>query len=239
MAKEIVLEVEAREGIGKTAVTKLRHDGFLPGVIYGKDIEPQALAVPHHELIRILKSHGVHALVSVRVKGGREYLALVKDVQVDVVKQIALHVDFHRVREDEEVHTESAIEFVGTSEGVKLGGILDVQLHSVAISALPRAIPENIPIDISAMQMGDVVRVSDLVAPEGVTILTDAEQPLASVVAPRTEEAAVALTEEEAAALAELSAEDLEALQALKEAEVAPAGEEGEAPAEEGGEAAE
>lgn len=240
MAKEIVLDVESREGVGKKAATKLRNDGLLPGVIYGKGIEPQALAVPHHDLIRLLHSHGAHPLVSVRIAGGNEYLALVKDVQVDAVKQIAVHVDFHRVREDEEVHTEVAVEFDGTAEGVKAGGILDIAQHSLAISALPRAIPDAIHFDVSNMQVGDVARVGDLAVPEGVTILTDPEQPLCSVVAPRVEEAAPALSEEEAAALADLSAEDLDALRALKAAEGAPAAEAESAPSsEEGGEAAE
>jgi large subunit ribosomal protein L25 len=245
MAKDIVLSVEPRDARGRTEVRKLRADGLLPGVIYGAGIEPVALAVPRSDLLRVLHQHGAHPLVTVKVNGGRDYLALVKDLQIDHVKQVALHVDFHRVQEDKPVQTEVEVTIVGTAAGVKLGGILEVQLRMVAIEALPRDLPEHIEFDVSDMEIGSTARISELKAPSGVTILTDPEQTLCSVVAPRVEEE-VTLSVEEAEALAALSPEDLEALKeyaaAVEEAEPAEGeaveGEGGEAPAEasEGGE---
>ena len=166
------------------------------------------------------------------MEGGKEYLALVKDLQVDPVRLVALHVDFHRVREDQTVQTEVEVVLDGTPAGVKVGGVLEQIIRTVAVEALPRDLPENITFDVSAMDIGDVSRVSDLVAPPGVTILADPEQTMASVVAPRVEEE-VALSAEDAEALAALTPEELEALREL--AEVAPEeGEEGAAEGEDG-----
>ncbi len=213
MADGITLTVQTREGRGRSVVKKLRAEGLLPGVIYGTGIEPQALSVPRAELLRVLHAHGAHPLVTIKVEGGEEYLALVKDLQIDAVKQLALHVDFHRVEANKPVQTEVEVHLTGDPAGVKVGGILDVTTRLVAIEALPRDLPESIELDVSDMELGDVKRVSDLVAPSGVTILTDPEESLASVVAPRVE--APELSPEEAEALASLSAEDLEALKEL------------------------
>jgi large subunit ribosomal protein L25 len=169
--------------------------------------------------------------VTVKVEGGEEYLALVKDLQVDPVKQVALHVDFQRVRADVAVQTEVEVRLVGDAPGVKTGGILDQTMRMVAIEALPHALPEAIELDVSDMELGDVKRISDLVAPAGVTILTDPEESIASVVAPKVAEPE--LTPEQAEALAGLSAEELEALKEFAAAAPAAAA---EAPAEDAGE---
>jgi large subunit ribosomal protein L25 len=235
MAQDIILTVEPREARGRSEVRKLRAEGLLPGVIYGPGIEPVALAVPRSELLRVLHAHGAHPLVTVKVNGGREYLALVKDLQIDHVRQAALHVDFHRVQEDKPVQTEVEVTLEGTPAGVKLGGILETLIRTVAVEALPRDLPENIVFDVSRMEVGDVARVGDLRAPSGVTILTDGEQTLCSVVAPRVEEE-ITMSAEEAEALAALSPEDLEALAEYVAAVEEAAPEEGEAAPE--GEAA-
>ncbi len=237
MAENIVLTVQSRSERGRSDVRKLRADGLLPGVIYGPGIEPVALSVPRQELLRVLHAHGAHPLVTVKVEGGKEYLALVKDLQIDAVRQLALHVDFHRVQEDKPVQTEVEIVLEGLPEGVKLGGILEQMNRMVAIEALPRDLPESITYDVSAMVVGDTVRYGDLAPPTGVTILSDEEQAVASVVAPRVEEE-VQLSAEDAEALAALSPEDLEALKEYAAAVEEAAPEEGaEGEAAEGGEA--
>lgn len=238
MAQDIVLTAQAREGRGRSEVRKLRADGLLPGVIYGPGIEPVALSVPRSELLRVLHAHGAHPLVTVKVEGDRDYLALVKELQIDAVRQLALHVDFHRVQEDKPVQTEVAVTIVGTAAGVKTGGILEVQLRNVSIEALPRDLPEELEFDVSKMEVGTTARVSELVAPPGVTILTDAEQTLCSVVAPRVEEE-VPLSAEEAEALAALSAEELEALRQLAASAPEAEAEREEAAAEGGDESGE
>jgi large subunit ribosomal protein L25 len=241
MADDIVLTAQARDQRGRTEVRKLRAEGLLPGVIYGSGIEAVALAVPRAELLRVLHAHGAHPLVTVKVEGGprggeagavTEYLALIKDLQIDAVKQTALHVDFHRVEANKPVQTEVEVVLVGTPEGVKTGGVLEQITRMVSIEALPRNLPEHIEFDVTSLELGSTVEVSALAAPAGVTILTDGGTTLATVVAPRVSEE-VTLSAEEAEALAALSPEELDALKeyaaALKEApaegEAASAGE--------------
>ena len=243
MADNIVLTVQSRSERGRSDARKLRADGLLPGVIYGPGIEPVALSVPRQELLRVLHAHGTHPLVTVKVEGGpggsdaKEYLALVKDLQIDAVRQLALHVDFHRVQEDKPVQTEVEIVLEGLPEGVKLGGILEQMNRMVAIEALPRDLPASISYDVSAMVVGETIRYGDLRPPAGVTILADEEQAVASVVAPRVEEE-VQLSAEDAEALGALSPEDLEALTEYAAAMEEAAPEEGaEGEAAEGGEA--
>ncbi len=235
MADNIVLTAKPRDDRGRSSVKKLRSDGLLPGVIYGSGIEPVALSVDRHDLLRVLHAHGAHPLVTVKVDGGQEYLALIKDLQVDAVKQVALHVDFHRVEANKPVQTEVEVVLIGTPAGVKTGGILEQLTRMVAIEALPRALPESIEYDVSAMELGSTLEVRELTPPSGVTILTDEGTTLCTVVAPRVAEE-VTLSAEEAEALAALSPEDLEAVKELaaaaKEGAPAEAEEPGEEPAE-------
>lgn len=218
MAQDVVLDAEVRAGEGRSEARRLRRAGRLPGVIYGVGIEPQALDVDHHDLIRAIAAHGAHPLVTVKV-GGDEHLALVKEVQIDAVRHEALHVDFLRVEANKPVHTEVILHLVGEPRGVKLGGgVLESQLRSIAIETLPRNIPEFLEYDVSHMDIADVARVSDLVAPPGITILADPEETIATVSAPRVEVEA-APTEEEAAAAAAAEAEGEEAAPADTPAE--------------------
>ena len=127
MAQDIVLTVQRREGRGRSDVRKLRADGLLPGVIYGPGIEPVALSVPRSDLLKVLHAHGAHPLVTVKVDGGEEYLALVKDLQIDAVRQLALHVDFHRVRgEQAGADRGRGPPRSASPPASRLGGILDV-----------------------------------------------------------------------------------------------------------------
>ena len=87
MAKDIVLNAQARDGRGRGYAARLRAEGRLPGVIYGPGIDPMALSVPRSELLKVLHAHGAHPLVTVKVEDGPDYLALVKDLQIDAVKQ--------------------------------------------------------------------------------------------------------------------------------------------------------
>lgn len=187
MAQDVVLTAEPRQERGRSEVRKMRASGRLPGVIYGSGIDSRALAVDRAEFIRTLHAHGAHPLVTLKL-GGEDFLALVKEVQVDPVRLEALHVDFLRVREDVAVQTQVALELEGSPAGVKEGGILETQLTTLNIEALPRSIPEVITLDVSGLDMNQTVRVSDIVAPDGVRILNDPDETVASVVAPRVEE---------------------------------------------------
>jgi large subunit ribosomal protein L25 len=135
---------------------------------------------------------------------------VLKDYQLDPIRSTLMHVDLLEVRLDRPIQATVTVELVGVAEGVTFGGVMSQTLREVTVEALPMAVPDRFELDVSALAIGDSVKVADLVAPEGVTILDDPETPLASVLAPRrVEEEEVAVEEEaeaEVAAEAEVEA---------------------------------
>lgn len=199
------LAIETRTNTGKGAARKLRATGMIPAVYYGGGAEPRAVQLNARDLIRMLtqSSAGMNTLVD--LKGGGDLdgkVVLVKELQRDPVSGAALHADLFAVAIDRLVTVSVPVHLTGTAVGVKAGGIVDHALREVELECLPRAIPEELRIEITALELGDSLHVRDLVLPEGVELLTDGDLPIVSVVAPRVEEEATA-TEEEAEAGAE------------------------------------
>jgi large subunit ribosomal protein L25 len=187
MAGERVrLEVKERDACGSSVARRLRRDGFVPGVLYGSG-EPQPFSVSERELRRALGgSHGMHAILDVVLEGKKkEHHAVLKDYQLDPIRSSLVHVDLHEVRLDRPIQTQVAVELVGEATGVKLGGLMSQILREVTVEALPMAIPERFELDVSALDIGDGLKISDLTVPDGVSILEDPEAVVASVVAPR------------------------------------------------------
>lgn len=180
------MEVTPRETTGSRVSRRLRKEGLVPGVLYGSG-KPRAFVVSDRELRRALGgSHGTHAILDVVLEGQQTaHHAVLKDYQLHPVRSTLLHVDLHEVRLDRPIQTQVTVEAVGTPEGVKLGGLLTQALREVAVEALPMAVPERLEVDVSELQIGDSVRVSDIVAPEDVTVLSDPDEVVASVSAPR------------------------------------------------------
>jgi large subunit ribosomal protein L25 len=203
----IKLEVQAREARGSAEVRRLRAQGLIPGVFYGAGKEPQSFSVGERELRRaITGDHGTHTILDVVVEGdgGQARPAVLKDYQVHPTKSRLLHVDLHEVRLDRPIQTAVGVELVGESEGVTVGGVLTQVTREVNVEALPMSIPDHLELDISALEIGDSLRVGDLVVPEDVTVLDDEDVVLASVAAPRVEEEPVVAEEgEEGVELAE------------------------------------
>jgi len=187
MAGERVrLEVRERDDCGSRIARRLRREGFVPGVLYGSG-DPQPFYVGERELRRALGgSHGTHAILDVVLEGKKkEHHAVLKDYQLDPIRSSLVHVDLHEVRLDRPIQAQVAVELLGEAAGVKLGGLLSQILREVTVEALPMAIPERFELDVSALEIGDGIKVAEIVAPDGVTILDDPEAVVASVVAPR------------------------------------------------------
>lgn len=190
MASERVrLEVKERETTGSRVSRRLRKEGLVPGVLYGSG-KPRAFVVPDRELRRALGgSHGTHAILDVVLDGQQTaHHAVLKDYQLHPVRSTILHIDLHEVRLDRPIQTQVTVEAVGTAEGTKVGGLLTQVVRDVTVEALPMAVPERLEVDVSALAIGDSVRVSDIVVPEGVTVLDDPESVVAAVAAPRLAE---------------------------------------------------
>jgi large subunit ribosomal protein L25 len=221
------LVADRREGTGKGVARKLRAAGRVPAVLYGSGVEATPLSVDAKDLYHLLHTGaGTNVLVDLHVDG-ETHLALPRDVQRDHIRGRYVHVDFLAVRADAKITLTVPVRVVGESPGVKLGGVLEHHLWELQVECLPTDVPDAIDADVSGLEeIGTSLRVADLTAPEGVTILTAPEESVVAVQQPQ------ARIEEEVAEAVE-GEEVVEGEAAVEGA--APAA---EAPAEESGEGA-
>ena len=180
------LEVTPREIDGSRANRRLRRSGRIPAVIYGGGDDPTPISVDSRELRHAL--HAAGAVLELALEGDTQN-AVLKDAQADPVRGDLWHVDFLRVRMDVAIQSTVMLELDGAEDapGTSEGGVLEQQLRELSIEALPGDIPENITLDVSNLELNATVHVSDLAAPEGVTILDDPELVVASITLPRLE----------------------------------------------------
>ncbi len=194
MAKQIKLSAQTRTHAGRTAVKKIKAQGFVPAVIYGGTEGALNLQLASREIFKVL-SHatGEHLLVDLEIADGAQVtnrLALIQEVQHHAVKRTILHVDFHAVDPNKKLHAAVTIETLGESVGVKNGGILELNLHSIEVECLPLDLPEAIVIDVSALEIDQAIHIKDLVLPAGVTARGNGDLTVMHVVAPKVEIAA-------------------------------------------------
>jgi large subunit ribosomal protein L25 len=226
--ERIKLEVKEREGRGSADSRRLRRQGLIPGVLYGRGKPPHAFAVPERELRRVLSGDsGLHAILDVVVDGQETARpSVLKDYQQHIPSGRLSHIDLHEVRLDQPIQTQVSVTLVGEPEGVKEGGVLSQVSREINVEALPMEIPDHLELDVSGMGIGDTMRLADLPAQEGVTYLDDPEETvLASVQVP----AVIVEPEPE-----EEELEEGEEGAELAEGEEAPEGEEGAEPTAEG-----
>jgi len=187
MANEsTTLTVTAREIEGSRANRRMRRAGRIPAVIYGGGDDPLPVSVDARELRHALHASGAVIELSL---DGKTTNAVLKDAQWDPVRGDTWHVDFLRVRMDVAIQSIVTLELTGVDDapGHTEGGVLEQQLRELNIEALPGDIPESIEHDVSGLELNESVHVSDLTAPEGVTILDDPELVVASISIPRLE----------------------------------------------------
>jgi len=185
----VALTARERTQLGNGPSKRLRREGYVPGIVYRPGESSLTLAVDSRELRRALAGGGRTGVIDLTVAEGRTRPVLIKDWQVDPVRGDVTHIDFQEVDLTQEVEAQVAISLVGQSVGVRDGGVLDQPLREVEVSALPDSLPESIELDVTDLEIGASVTVADLRAPEGVTIVSDPETVVASVVAPTVEEA--------------------------------------------------
>jgi len=201
---EIVVSAEKRTETGKNINRRLRVQGQIPGVVYGRKTAPMAVSVSPKEIGAILRSaSGENTLFDLELDGNRRKVIL-KEYQVEPLKGRLLHADFYEVALDQALEVTVHIELTGVPVGVKVeGGVLDFVTRELEVECLPTDIPEKIVVDVSELALNKHIRVSDIQAPPKVKILTELDVVIAHVVAPRAEEvvatAAVEGAEAEAA----------------------------------------
>jgi large subunit ribosomal protein L25 len=186
---EQVVSARARDEKGKNANRRLRAQGLIPGVIYGAKKEAIAVSVSPKHIGAILRSaSGENTLFDVELEGNRRKVIL-KEFQVEPIKGRLLHADFFEVALDKPIEVSVHVEIQGVPVGVKTqGGILDFVTRELDIECLPADIPDKIPVDVSALEIGKHLRVSDLKLSDKLTVLTDPDVVVVHVVAPRLEE---------------------------------------------------
>jgi large subunit ribosomal protein L25 len=217
-SERVTLEVTERasDQLGSRRVRRLRKEGLVPGVLYGKG-HTRAIVVGERDLRAVLTGpSGLHAIIDVVIEGQKTpHHAVLKDYQRHPIRGTLMHVDFHEVRLDRPIQASVTIQLVGESPGAKQGGVVQQVTREVRVEALPTGIPEHVEADISALEVGGTVRVADLAAIEGVAYLDDPETVIANCSIPR------GITELEEAE----AAEGEEGVEAAEGAEPSAAGE--------------
>ncbi|MGH3083739.1 MAG: 50S ribosomal protein L25 [Gaiellaceae bacterium] len=223
--ERVKLEVQQREKRGSADARRLRREGLIPGVLYGRGKAPHPFSVHERELRRALTGPaGLHAILDVVLDGQKtSHASILKDYQQDIISGRLAHLDLQEVRLDEPIEAQVVIELVGEAAGSIEGGVLSQVTREINVEALPLEVPERIEVDVSSMQMGDTLRLADVAVQEGVTFLDDPEETVIATVTVPTQ-----IIEPEP------EEEELEEGEELVEGEEAPEGaaEEGEAPAE-------
>jgi large subunit ribosomal protein L25 len=224
---EVRIEASKRDQRGKGPARRIRAAGRVPGIVYGHGMEPLAIALDRREFVTALQTEaGMNVLLDIEVDGDTT-LALMKDLHRDPVRGTLLHADFIKVDRDEEVEVEVPVHLVGEAAGVKEGGAMEHPLNSLHVRCKAIEVPQGIDADVSALNIGDSLRVSDLATGRTFEILNDPDSVVAVVAAPVSEEELEAM---EAAAGVGV---EPEAEEAAAEAAESAEGEEG-APAAEG-----
>jgi large subunit ribosomal protein L25 len=184
------LTVARRERLGSSETRRLRRQGLVPGVLYGRE-EPISICVEERELRRALTgAGGLHSILDVQVDGtGKSHASILKDYQVDKVRGYVTHVDLQEVRLDQTIHASVTVHLTGGEDapGVREGGVLSQPLREVSVEALPLEVPEHIDVDVSKLELGGTLRVADLSVRDGVSFLDDPETVVATVTAPTRE----------------------------------------------------
>jgi large subunit ribosomal protein L25 len=188
MAGEIPdLEAQVRTGTGKGAARQARRDGMVPGIVFGGDADPLPINIPFNKLLKMLRAGRFKAtLFNMKVEGHDDVRVICRDVQRHVVKDLPTHVDFMRLKRTTKINLFINVEVAGedVSPGLKKGGVLSLVRPEVELVVTAADIPESIVIDISELEVGDNVTISDVKLPEGSKPVIDRDFVIAQISAP-------------------------------------------------------
>ncbi len=185
--ERVKLVVQNRAILGSAESRRLRKQGLIPGVLYGRE-RPVSISIPERDLRAALTTKGgLNAVLDVVVDDGKTHSSVLKEYQQDPVRGLITHVDLQEVRLDQPIHATVPLHVTGEAVGAKEGGVLSQVTNELNVEALPMEVPEHIDADVSDLQIGDSLRLSSLRLPEGVTALDDLETVIATVTQPTRE----------------------------------------------------
>lgn len=170
MAKILDLQAEIRSASGTSVAKRMRKAGNIPAALYGRKVKASNIQVHGKTFSKLLEgSASDNILVSLKIAGiAEDQLALVQEVQHDYLRGGILHVDFHAVAADEEIHANVPVVMVGEAKGQKLGGMMEAIHHEIEVRCLPKDLPESIQIDVTELEVGQGIHVREINFPEGV-----------------------------------------------------------------------
>lgn len=176
----VSLEVTIREVRPRSLRNKLRHEGKVPAIVNGYQVDSTPIAVNAAELERLLRENGLNTVITMNLEG-KKVNTLIKEFQSDTFTRALTHVEFISVDMNEETEVEAELTLVGDAAGVKAGGVLTQNLYSVVVSATPDKLPERIEVDVTGLEIGDALTVGDLEKNDDYTIVTEAEEQIVAV----------------------------------------------------------
>lgn len=193
MAKILDLQAEPRTQSGTGAVKRMRKAGNIPAALYGRKVKASNIQVHGKTFSKLLEgSASDNILVSLKITGAEDQLALVQEVQHDYLRGGILHVDFHAVAADEAIHANVPVAIVGEAKGQKLGGLVEAIHHEIEVRCLPKDLPESIQIDVSSLDVGQGIHIREISFPAGVTCRLGADVVIVMCEEPKVEVEAAA-----------------------------------------------
>jgi large subunit ribosomal protein L25 len=203
------LKAQVRQEKGKNQIKQLRAEGLLPANVYGYQAEATNIAVNGREFGNLIhSSSGTHVILKLVIDNGKSPTVIVKDIQRHPVRDDLIHVDFLSVALDEKIVAAVPLSIVGDSVGVREGGILQHGLWEVQVEALPMDLPDHLELDVSGLAVGESLHAGDIDLPPKLTMVTGAEEVVASVLAPTVYKEEEEAAEEEAAEAAAAEKEE-------------------------------
>jgi large subunit ribosomal protein L25 len=184
---QVELNASLREKKGKEANKKLKAKGSVPAILYGREKDNISLTVNAKELAKII-SVGENAIISMTMTDNMQETVILKDWQLHPYNGTILHADFYRISLEESIEAKVPLGVAGVAPGQKTGGVLDILLREIEVRALPLQIPDKFGIDVSRLEIGDIIHVKDIQMGEEIEILNDPEQVVVTLTVPVVEE---------------------------------------------------
>lgn len=179
--EKVLLNAKIRAGSGTSGARKVRAEGLVPGIVYAKKENPIQVAVNHKELIKLVHKYGETAIINLKLDNNgalTDNPVIIKEIQIDHMKNIVLHVDFKLINMNEKIRVHVPLVSKGDNDapGVKAGGVLEHVLHEIEIESLPMSLPKQILVDVSGLKIGEAIHVRDLIVDEGVQVISNLDQ---------------------------------------------------------------
>ena len=186
----VALRASARKTSGKGPARRARTSGLIPAVFYNPKAESLMLTVSNADMKNILKKKDDNIFITLQIEDegkSMDRMSIIKDIQIHPLTGQILHIDFYEISMDHKLTVDVPVHFVGSPEGIELGGELQIMKREVSISCLPSILPDHIAVDISGLKVGEALRIKDLPHTEGMTILESGDAILAMISATREE----------------------------------------------------